>query len=323
MIRTLSLCAVAAVLAAAPLWAQEAGPAADAAEPGTEEAVPGKAISPLDPVVDGADPGAPLLLGEIPSEPEPDFTAEDLRRELVLIGQLIEDYRDQLWPSGATRPSEIGLNRVDALARLNALEQRLSEVTGALETLRFDIDRMAEDGGRRLSDMDFRLTLLEAGDPSFVPPPQPLGGGVTPPEADSSPFPDSEIALSEQFAYDSAVASLDGGRFNDAVAQFDSFVSVYGDGPLAQDARFGRIDALLALGQPDTAAEASLEIFEADPVGGDAARALLQLGRSLGQLGLRSEACLTFGEAAGRVAPDAPPALQADIEAERLRFSCI
>lgn len=321
MIRTLSLSAAAAVLAAALLWAQEAGPAGDASEPRTE-AAPGEAAAPLDPAAEGGDPAAPAPLGEIPSEPEPDFTAKDLRRELVLIGQLIEDFRNQLRPSGATLPSEAGLTRVDALTRLNALEQRLAEVTGALETLRFDIDRMAEDGGRRMSDMDFRLTLLESGDPSFVPPPQPLGGGVTPPEADSSPFPDSEIALSEQFAYDSAVASLDGGRLDDAVAQFDSFLSVYGDGPLAQDARFGRIDALLALGQPDAAAEASLEIFEADPAGGDAARALLHLGRSLGQLGLRSEACLTFGEAAARVSPDAPQALRADIEAERLRFSC-
>jgi tol-pal system protein YbgF len=315
-----SLTALALVLAGA-VAAQEAGqPLPPLGEPLVFDPVTGEVILSGTETTDETG---------VVSAPELPFTLEDLRRELVFIGEAVDGLRSQARPSGVSIPSD-GADgatpeapQVDVLSRINALESRLQEVQSELDTLRFDIDRIAEDGGRRLSDMDFRLTLVEQGDPSFVPPPAPLGDGVTDPDAQQgSPFGDSQIALAEQFAFDAAITAFDGRDFALAQQQFDAFLQVYPDGPLSDQARFRLVDIQFEQRQFGQAAGAYLEVFQSAPTGPLAPDAMLGLGSSLARLGQTTEACLTFDEALARYSAVGGDAFFQELQLERQRFSC-
>lgn len=252
------------------------------------------------------------------------FTLEDLRRELTFIAEQIDVLRRLGMPSAASLPSDIqGPSRGDVLTRINDLEGRLAWVQSELDTLRFDMDRIAEDGGRRLSDMDFRVTLLEQSDPAFVPPPTSFGAGVTDPAAPvASPFGASEIALAEQFAFDAAMTALQEQNLERAAQQFEAFLEVYPDGPLSAEARLRQVDVVLQQGQYGVAAGRYLAIFNQSPDGPFAPQAMLGLGASLARLGQTREACLTFSEAFSRYASRGQTDFIQQLQAEFQRFNC-
>lgn len=240
-------------------------------------------VDPLQSVLDGA---------EAPAQ-----TLEDLRLSLQRLDQDLQELRGQLVSTGQVSPGV----PFDAgtLARLDSIEGRIRALTGQVEQIQFEVRQVAEDGGRRIADMDFRLTELEGGDTAYVAPATNLGGnavGTTSNANQNAP----QVALTEQAGFDAAQALHDSGDYAAAVEELERFLETFPGGPLTTDARYLMAQSYEGLGQPRAAAINYLNAFSAAPEGEHAADALRSLAGALGQIGQQTEACLTYDEALSR-----------------------
>lgn len=214
---------------------------------------------------------------------------EDIRTDLQAIDAQVQALRAQLVATGTRTNTAEG----NPLERLEALERTTRFLTGRVEQLQNDVRRMAEDAGRRYSDVEFRLTEIEGGDTALLAKPIPLGNGV----GTVTSIPDSkQTAISEQNAFDAASTALDGGDYSSAISGFEGFIRDYPGSPLDADARFSLAEARFRLGVYRDAAKGYLASFNADPTGTRAANALYGVGASLERLGQYKEACLTYAE---------------------------
>jgi len=233
-------------------------------------------------------------------------TLADIRAELAQMSASLQDLRSELVASGAKGMQAAG--GASALQRMDAMEAELSRLTARTEALQNRIDLVVKDGTNRVGDLEFRVCELEDGcDPSQVGQAQPLGGAASTASAPSvtAPAPNSvapkgDLAMNEQADFDRAKGVLDQGDFRGAADLFKTFAETYPGGPLTGDAMYLRGDALHKAGDVPGAARAWLDAFSAAPEGPRAADNLLELGKSLGDLGQRNEACATLAEVPAR-----------------------
>ena len=247
-------------------------------------------------------------------------TLADIRQELSVLYVNIQQLKRELNTTGAPVGAGAGGS---ALARLDAIEAQMQQLTSKTEELEHRIDRIATDGGNRVGDLEFRLCELETNcDISKLGETTTLGGSagsapaavVRQPEANTP-----ELAVGEEADFDRAQAALDAGRSAAAIEILDHFLDAYPGSPLTAKVQIARGDAMDSLGEKTGSARAYLEAFSAAPEGPQAPDALFKLGRALGQLGQQSEACVTLGEVGVRF-----PGSDAvrDAEAERARLGC-
>lgn len=249
-------------------------------------------------------------------------TLADIRQELSVLYVEIQRLKQELvTTSGATVPSGGGTS----LDRIIAIEGEVTKLIGKTEELEYRIDQIVSDGTNRIGDLEFRLVQLEGGDLSKLGETTTLGGGdlpsvpMTPIEPVTSPDAGGELAVGEKADFDTAMASLNGGSFEDAQTRFGSFVDAYPGSLLTAQAYYYRGEALSGLGRTKEAGQAYLAGFSADPNGDMAPEALYRLGTALGQLGQVNEACVTLSEVAARF--PASPAV-ADATAEMQGLGC-
>lgn len=248
-------------------------------------------------------------------------TLADIRQQLVVLSQDIQGLRRELSTTGLP-PTAVG--GASALARMDAIESALRDLTAKTEALENRVNRIVADGTNRIDDLRFRLTELEGGDISKMGDTPPLGGeapGLPPPAA---PTPDAasggaQLALTEQADFDRAREALEAGEYETAQQRFAAFAQDFPAGPLTSKAHFYRGQALAAQGQTAAAARAYLDSFSGEPEGELAPDALLQLGRSLGDLGQMQDACVTLGEVGARF-PGSAAAEEAALA--RQRYNC-
>lgn len=252
-------------------------------------------------------------------------TLADIRQELTVLHVEIQKLRRELSTTGSAPAVASGSSVLD---RVGAIESELSRLTAKSEELEFRVDAIVRDGTNRIADLEFRLVELEGGDVSKLKETTTLGGAagagssgaasapVTPPATEDAP----QLALGEQADFDAAKAALEGGKHAEAAAQFSAFNETYPGSPMAPAANLGRGQALEAGGDATGAARAYLEAFSLEPNGASAPEALFHLGRSLGQLGQTSEACVTLGEVGTRF-PGNPAEARAREEMTRLGCS--
>ena len=238
-------------------------------------------------------------------------TLADIRQQLVVLSQDIQGLRRELSTTGLPPTAAGGSS---ALARIDAIEGALQDLTARTEALENRVNRIVADGTNRIDDLRFRLTELEGGDIGKLGDTPPLGGvGADEPTAAPVIAPgggSAQLAVAEQADFDSARAALEAGAYEDAEARFATFAEDYPGGPLTSQAHYYRGQALAAIGQMAAAARAYLDSFSGAPEGELAPDALLQLGRSLGDLGQVQDACVTLGEVAARF-PDSAAAEEA------------
>jgi tol-pal system protein YbgF len=244
-----------------------------------------------------------------------DETLADIRQELSVLYVEMQRLKRELSTTGGAEGLSAGGS---ALMRLDALEQEVQRLTNRTEELEHRIDKVVEDGTRRIGDLEFRLVELEGGDVSQLGETTTLGGAASGGRAiaaPQSPPPDSadgtELAVGERADFDAARQALQEGRNDEAAQKFSSFNETYPGSPLSGEASFLRGEALAAAGETSKAARAYLDSFSGSPDGPHAAAALLKLGVALNDLGQTREACVTLGEVATRF-PDAPERRQAD-----------
>lgn len=238
-------------------------------------------------------------------------TLADIRQELSLLYVEIQRLKRELSTTGG--PRALGSDG-DFLARLDAIEAELKRLNDKTEKLELRIQRIVEDGTRRIGDLEFRLVELEGGDVSKLGETTTLGGedaAAALPPVEAAPAEDAEeLAIGEEADLREARDAFDAGDYERVIALLDTYAERYPDGPLVPAANLLRAEALARTGRTADAARAFLAAFSGDPTGHTAPAALLGLGRSLAELGQTEEACLTLSEMDARF-PGAPETGQA------------
>lgn len=270
---------------------------------------------------------AALALALVIAAPVParaqDQTLADIRQEMAVFQVELQRLKRELSTTGS--PDVGGFGGASALERLDQLEAAHARLVSKAEQLEFRINQVVSDGTNRLDDLNFRLCEVEPGcDIGNLPPLSPIGG-VAPLSPVVAPAPSGggeggvEMAMGEQRDFDAARALYDQGDYAGAVAAFDTFSSTYFGGPLTGEAHYWRGEALAQQGRTSEAAQAYLSSFTGAPDGSRAPDALYKLGRALGDLGQRSEACIMLDQVGQRY-PGAPAAAEAS--AARMSMGC-
>lgn len=255
-------------------------------------------------------------------------TLADIRQDMSVLFVELQKLKRELSTTGSpstTLPA-------GALDRLNAVESELQRLTAKTEELGFRVSRVAEDGARRLGDLEFRLCELEPGCDIATVGQVPTLGGVSdapealsgaPPASAAAPAPvsgETQLAVGEETDFRRASDALDQGDLQAAADQFATFRATYPGGPLEASALVGEGMALEGLGNTRDAARRYLDAYAAYPDDAAGPEALWRLGAALGALGNIAEACVTLGEVAGRYPGNTEALSQA--EAAKARFNC-
>lgn len=248
-------------------------------------------------------------------------TLADVRQELNVLYVEVQKLRRELSTTGGAGVASVGGSVLD---RVGTMESELQRLTAKTEELENRINRIVEDGTRRIGDLEFRLVELEGGDVSTLGETTTLGGEgqATAPAAPAAPATSTDeasLAVGEKADFERAQEALAEGDFRTAADLFATFNETYPGGPLGPEADLRRGEALQGLGDTREAARAFLAAFSAAPEGTVAPQSLFQLGRALGELGQKQEACVTLSEVGMRF-PDAPEVAKAT--EERQQLSC-
>ena len=240
-------------------------------------------------------------------------TLADIRQELSVLFVDIQRLKTELSTTGAS--NTVGTSNDSTMQRLDALEGEMRRLTGKVEGLQFQVEKIVNDGTRRIGDLEFRLVELEGGDVSKLGETSTLGGkGILPAQVPVVVVPqasgNAELAISEQADFDSAKAAYDAADYAGAAEKFQAYIDNYPGGVLTGDANYWRGESLVQLNEWSKAARSFLQAFSSAPDGALAPRSLYRLGVSLDKLGQRNEACLTLAEVPSRY-PDSASAQDA------------
>lgn len=257
---------------------------------------------------------AALALPALAQEP----SLADLRAQLSGLRTELQALRSELVASGAAGFQAAGGK--SAIDRMNAMEQRLMQLTDRTEQLQNRISRIVEDGTRRIADIEFRLCEMdETCDLASLTTPE-LGGlasgaaNVAPsrPQAAPDAGGGSVPSEAEKMGFETANTALAAGDYARAAELFGQLAERHAGGPLTAQALYLRGLALDGAGNARGAAAAWLEAFAADPDGSHAADSLLGLARVIAADGDPVAACLYLGEIPARF-----PGTDAAAEAEQ------
>jgi tol-pal system protein YbgF len=247
-------------------------------------------------------------------------SADDLQYRLGVIDAELADIRARLGvaPSagGGARGGAGDGTGSDAILRLDKLEAELRLLTGKIEQMQFEQRGVADDAARRFGDIEFRLTELEGGDATALPPVLPLGGGVPAP-ADAGPA----VSISERGDLDRAIEDVKQGRFDQGEDRLRGFLTAYPGGPLEGEALYWLGESQFVRGAFQNAARSYLTGFNTDRTGASAPKNLYRLGVTLGRLGQLSEACLTLREVRNQF-PSGPSDILNATDAESRALNC-
>ena len=247
---------------------------------------------------------------------EPNLT--DLRSQLDGLRAEFQSLRAELVASGSAGYQAAGGDA--AIDRMNAIEQQLARVTDQTEQMQNRVNRIVQDGNRRLADLEFRLCQMDETCNLGALTTQDLDGSVGNALAPAIPpvNPDAKATTAEEQAdFDAARALLSAGDFKQAAELFGHVAETHAGGPLTAEALFLRGTALDGAGDDKAAAAAWLEGFAADPDGARAAESLLGVARVIQDNGDPTAACLYLAEIPARF-PGTPTATEAETRMSRL-----
>ena len=253
-----------------------------------------------------------ILIGIASPVNAQDTTLEDMRQEVAQLSQMLQQLRTELLETGNGGVPQEQVGTV--LQRLDALELQMGQLTGRIEEAQHRVTQIAEDGTRRIGDLEFRLTELEGGDTSLL--------GTTPTLGQTGQNDGPELLNNEQSSFNQAMAQLNEGNFQGAAEMFNNFIATYPGGPLTSEAQFRRGRALAGMQDWGGAARSFLDGFSGEPNGPWAAESLYELSASLGQLQQTEQACLTLAEINNRY-PDKAAEMADKIAGLRQSLSCL
>jgi len=241
-------------------------------------------------------------------------SVDDLQYRLSVIDAELADIRARLGVAPSAGGGAAAGGGGDATLRLNRLEAELRQLTGRIEEMAFEQRSDAEDAARRFGDIEFRLTELEGGDISTLPPVAPLGGG-------NVVVAGPEVSISERGDLDRAIADVEQGRFDLGEDRLRGFLTAYPNSPLEGEAQYWLGESQFVRGAFQSAARSYLNGYNADRTDAIAPKNLYRLGVTLGRLGQISEACLTLREV-GKQFPTGPADILGAATTELSTLNC-
>lgn len=247
-------------------------------------------------------------------------TLADMRAELSGVRAELQSLRGELVASGAAGFQAAGGDA--AIDRMNAMEQRLAQLTDRIEQLQNRVNRVVASSTRRMDDLEFRLCETDPScDLSALTGPMAQGNvpaDLAPALPQAGPGSNAKATTAaEQADFDAAQKMLASGDFRRAADLFGQVAENHAGGPLTAEALFLRGAALDGADEPRAAAAAWLEGFAADPDGPRAAESLLGIARVIADQGDSTAACLYLAEIPARF-PGSPAAAEAEIRLSRL-----
>lgn len=215
-------------------------------------------------------------------------------------------------------PAETEAQMQGLADRIADLEETLTRLNGANETLTFELEQArkalaASDASTRaLSDrlaaLEGRTTQIEAAAAAQEPVVTEEGAA-----ADDAGDPDADFARARQFMLD--------GDYDSAESAFGAFVKRYGDTAKGPEARYWLGKTLSVRGANADAAGAFIGAIRGWPKTTWAPDAVLELSRALVALKKPEDACQTLGELSRRY-PKAPASVMTRAQTVRAQAKC-
>ncbi len=273
----------------------------------------------------------PLLIGRAQAQDN-----RDLRPLLDRLDRMERDMNQlqrQVYRGGSTSgapvPAPDSGTAVNLELRIDQLENQMRTMTGSIEEFNYSIDQLKRRLDKLVADVDQRLTQLEhpgapvanaapGGDTPVAANPSP-GAGANPAASPSqggilvaptgaggqaasrpatAPGPGTLPTGSAQDQYNYAFGLLRQADYPAAEEALRAFVQRYPNDPLAGNAQYWLGETYYVRKDYNNAAATFAEGYRKYPQSGKAADNLLKLGMSLGNVGQKKEACLTFNQLA-------------------------
>jgi tol-pal system protein YbgF len=274
---------------------------------------------------------APFLIGKVHAQDN-----RDLRPLLDRLDRMERDMNQlqrQVYRGGSTSgapvpgPSPDSGTAVNLELRLDQLETQMRTMTGSVEEASYSIDQVKRRLDKLVADVDQRLSQLEhpgaapagppfaanaapapgAGANPAAPPSQPAN--LVAPPAAGSQMSSRAPALAPQGGgtlpsgsapdqYNYAFGKLREADYPAAEEALRGFVQRYPNDGLAGNAQYWLGETYYVRKDYNNAAATFAEGYRKYPQSGKAADNLLKLGMSLGNVGQKKEACLTFNQLA-------------------------
>ena len=244
-------------------------------------------------------------------------SVDDLQYRLSVIDAELADIRARLGGAPSTGGGSSAGGGGNASLQLNRLEAELKQLTGKIEKMAFEQRSVADDAARRFGDIEFRLTELEGGDISALPPVQPLGGVESGAVVAAGP----QVSISERGDLDRAIEDVEKGRFDLGEDRLRGFLTAYPGSPLEGEALYWLGESQFVRGAFQNAARSYLRGYNANRADASAPRSLYKLGVTLGRLGQINEACLTLREV-GKQFPTGPADILSGATTEMSALNC-
>ena len=258
--------------------------------------------------------------------------------------------------SGAPVPMATGDagSAVNIELRLDQLENQMRTLTGSLEENNYAMDQLKRRLEKLVADVDQRLSALEhpgamgsaaptatpapgAGANPSAPPSQPgvLAAPAAGARAPAAPAPGGAAPAGAQTAgtggvlptgtaqeqYNYAFGLLRQADYPAAEESLRAFLQRYPNDPLAGNAEYWLGETYFIRKDYNSAAATFADAYRKYPQSGKGADNLLKLGMSLGNVGQKKDACLTFNQL-GRDFPSASANIKERATQERQRLGC-
>jgi tol-pal system protein YbgF len=299
-------------------------------------------------------PAGPALIGSAQAQDN-----RDLRPLLDRLDRMERDMNQlqrQVYRGGSASGAPVPAPAPDAGTavnlelRLDQLETQMRNLTGSLEEANYSIDQLKSRLDKLVSDIDQRFSQLEHPGAPGAPPPGPLAANTAPaPGAGANPAtppsqPGNLVAPggaqtasrtpaappstggtlptgSAQEQYNYAFGKLREADYPAAEQALRAFVQRYPNDALAGNAQYWLGETYYVRKDYNNAAATFAEGYRKYPQSGKAADNLLKLGMSLGNIGQKKEACLTFNQLAHDF-PKASSNITERVAQEKQRLGC-
>lgn len=220
-------------------------------------------------------------------------------------------YRGEKAPAGA---ASSGADNSGAISnfevRLSQIENQIREMNGRVEQLGHETQQTKDRLEKMAADYEMRFQQQSGGavGPSTPPQPSPYSGSTSGSTAEltgdlyagNSQPPKILGTLSSSGAdpanvlYESAFADVRAAKYDAAETKFKDFMAKYPTHALAANAQYWLAETYYVRGDYNQAAKFFAQGYQDFPQGQKAADSLLKLGLSLGKIGKKDDACLSF-----------------------------
>lgn len=224
-------------------------------------------------------------------------TASETRQLLGRIDQLENQvqtlsravYRGAPMPSAPASDASSSAAATGYETRLTQIEEQQRALTGQIEKLTFDLQKLKDTVARQQADTDQRFQQQQA-----APAPTPAPAATEKTETSSVSGGNFGGNGPAESVYEQAFADIKDAKFSDAESGFKKFLSSYPEHPLAANAQYWLGESYYGRADYKMAAKTFAQGYQTYPKSAKAPDSLLKLGLSLSRLGKKDDACLSL-----------------------------